>query len=179
MDVGWPTVSGRFSRLIDRTKKPSMLPLLSSPLAYFSSVRSPPISAGQKRSTFLGLPEKLLGTGRPPGESAPRKRLIDFPRVERSTRDVKVQRPQEPQADQTTATAVCQAQHRRRCVAQSPLLNHPRDTINRFTWPSHVLRFSGQKLRSLLPDCCRMSLRGNRRSLSGVSHDPERSDSLL
>ena len=138
-----------------------------------------PISAGRKRSTFLGLPEKLLGTGRPPGESATRKRLIDFPRVERSTRDVKVQRPQEPQADQTTATAVCQAPHRRRCVAQSPWLNHPRDTINRLTWPSHVLRFSGQKLRSLLPDCCRISLRGNRRSLSGVSHDPERSDSLL
>jgi hypothetical protein len=89
-----------------------------------------PISAGQKRSTFLGLPEKLPGTGRPPGESDTRKRLIDFPRVERSTRDVKVQLPQEPQADQTTATAVCQAQHRRRCVAQSPLLNHPRGTIN-------------------------------------------------
>src|SRR5262249_57069011 len=50
-----------------------------------------PISAGQKRSTFLGLPEKLPGTGRPPGESATRKSLIDFPRVERSTRDIKVQ----------------------------------------------------------------------------------------
>ena len=152
---------------------------LLQPVSPTPHIDKTPISAGQKRSTFLGLPEKLLGTGRPPGESAPRKRLIDFPRVERSTRDVKVQRPQEPQADQTTATAVCQAPHRRRCVAQSPWLNHPRDTINRLTWPSHVLRFSGQKLRSLLPDCCRISLRGNRRSLSGVSHDPERSDSLL
>ena len=144
-----------------------MLPLLSSPLAYFSSVRSPPISAGQKRSTFLGLPEKLLGTGRPSGESATRERLINFPRVEGSTKDVKVQRPQEPQADQTTATAVCQAQHRRRCVAQSPLLNHPRGTINRSTLPSQVLRFSGQKLHSLLSDCCRISLCGNRRFIHG------------
>src|SRR5712691_6887495 len=92
-------------------------------------------------------------------------RLIDFPRVEGSTRDVNVQIPQEPQADQTTADTVCQARHRRRCVAQSPLLNHPRGKINRSTLPSQVIRFSGQKLRSLIPDCCRILLRGNRRSL--------------
>jgi WD40-like Beta Propeller Repeat len=28
---------------------------------------------------------------------------------------------------------------------------------------SQVIRFSGQNLRSLIPDCCRISLRGNRR----------------
>src|SRR5712691_5033486 len=90
-------------------------------------------------------------------------RLIDFPRLEGSTRDVNIQSPQEPQADQTTADAVCQARHRCRSVAQSPLLNHPRGKINRSTLPSQVIRFSGQKLRSLIPDCCRISLRGNRR----------------
>src|SRR6516165_11241996 len=90
-------------------------------------------------------------------------RLIDFPRVEESTRDVNVQIPQEPQADQTTANAVCQARHRRRSVAQSPLLNHPCGKINRSTLLAQVIRFSGQKLRSLIPDCCRISLRGNQR----------------
>src|SRR2546425_2123866 len=90
-------------------------------------------------------------------------RLIDFPRVEGSTSDVKAQSPQEPQADQTTADAVCQARHRRRSVAQNPLLNYPLGKINRSTLPSQVIRFSGQKLRSLIPDCCRISLRGNRR----------------
>jgi hypothetical protein len=60
-----------------------------------------------------------------------------------------------------TAVAVS---HRRRSVAQSPLLNHPLGKINRSTLPSQVIRFSGQKLRSLIPDCCRISLRGNRRS---------------
>ena len=88
---------------------------------------------------------------------------INFPRIEGSTRDVKVQRRQEPQADQTTAAAVCQAQYRRRHVAQSPLLYHTHGTINRSTLPSQVLRFSGQKLHSLLSDCCRISLCGNRR----------------
>src|SRR5207237_9265655 len=71
--------------------------------------------------------------------------------------------PQAPQADQTTADAVCQARHRRRRVAQNPLLNYPRGKINRSTLPSQVIRFSGQKLRSLIPDCCSISLRGNRR----------------
>src|SRR5215831_18468528 len=102
------------------------------------TARITPISAGQKRSTFLDLPEQLPGTGRPPGESATRERLIDFPRVEGSTRDVHVQIPQKPQADQTTAAAVCQAPHRRRRVAQSPLLTHPRGKINRSTLPSRV-----------------------------------------
>src|SRR5262249_2842653 len=55
-----------------------------------------PISAGQKRSTFLGLPEKLPGTGRPPGESATRKGLTVFPRVERTKRAAKVQPPEGP-----------------------------------------------------------------------------------
>jgi len=91
-------------------------------------------------------------------------RLIDFPRVEGSTSDVNAQSPQEPQADQTTADAVCQARHRRHSVAQNPLLNYPLGKINRSTLPSQVIRFSGQKLRSLIPDCCRISLRGNRRS---------------
>src|SRR4030095_3541546 len=90
-------------------------------------------------------------------------RLLDFPRVEGSTRDVNIQLPQEPQADEPTADAVCQARHRCRSVAQSPLLNHPRGKINRSTLPSPGLRFSGQKLRGLIPDCCRISLRGNRR----------------
>src|SRR6266581_3915083 len=91
-------------------------------------------------------------------------RLIDFPRVEGSTSDVNAQSPQEPQADQTTADAVYQVRHRRRSVAQNPLLNYPLGKINRSTLPSQVLRFFGQKLRSLIPDCCRISLRGNRRS---------------
>src|SRR6266446_10492554 len=90
--------------------------------------------------------------------------LIDFPRVEGSTRDVNAQIPQEPQADQTTADAVYQARHCRRSVAQSPLLNYPLSKINRSTLPSQVIRFSGQKLRGLIRDCCRISLRGNRRS---------------
>ena|SRR2546421_11303149 len=33
-------------------------------------LHNPPISAAQKRSTFLGLPEKLTGTGRLQGDSA-------------------------------------------------------------------------------------------------------------
>src|SRR5713101_8838685 len=90
-------------------------------------------------------------------------RWIDVPRVEGSTSDVKAQSPQEPPADQTTADAVCQARHRRRRVAQNPLLNYPRGKINRSTLPSQVIRFSGQTLRSLIPDCCSISLRGNRR----------------
>src|SRR5215510_14279449 len=36
---------------------------------------SPPISAERKRSTFLGLPEKLTGTGRPPGDSTTKESL--------------------------------------------------------------------------------------------------------
>jgi tetratricopeptide (TPR) repeat protein len=60
---------------------------------------------------------------------------------------------------------VYQARHRRRSVAQNPLLNYPLDKINRATLPSQVIRFSGQKLRSLIPDCCRISLRGNRRRI--------------
>src|SRR4029450_1706534 len=101
--------------------------------------------------------------------SQPSVRLIDFPRVEGSTRDVNIQLPQEPQADQTTADAVCQARHRYRSVAQSPLLNHPRGKINRSTLQSQGIRFSGQKLRGLIPDCCRISLRGNRRCMFGES----------
>src|SRR5262249_29661687 len=50
-----------------------------------------------------------------------------------------------------------------RSVAQNPLPNYPLGKINRSTLPSQVIRFSGQKLPSLLPDCCRISLRGNRR----------------
>src|SRR5215831_18000490 len=92
-------------------------------------------------------------------------RLIDFPRVEGSTRDVNVQSPQEPQADQTTANAVCQARHRRRSVAQNPLLNYPCGKIKRSTLPSQVIRFSGQKPRRLIPDCCSISLHGNRRQV--------------
>src|SRR2546430_2550832 len=95
--------------------------------------------------------------------SQPSVRLIDFPRLEASTSDVNAQSPQEPQADQTTADAVYQARHRRRRVAQNPLLNYPLGKINRSTLLSQVLRFSGQNLRSLIPDCCRISLRGNRR----------------
>src|SRR5215510_6472739 len=72
-------------------------------------------------------------------------RLSDFPRVEGSPSDVKAQSPQEPQADQTTADAVCQARHRRRSVAQNPLLNYPLGKINRSTLPSQVIRFAGQK----------------------------------
>src|SRR5262245_22413748 len=90
-------------------------------------------------------------------------RLIDFPRVEGSIRDVNVQSPQEPQVDQTTTNAVCQARHRRRSVAQNPWLNHPCGKINRSTLPSQVIRLSGQKLRRLIPDCCRISLHGNQR----------------
>ena len=58
---------------------------------------------------------------------------------------------------------MCQARHRHRRVAPSPRLYHPRGKINRSTWQSQVIRCSGQKLRSLIPDCCRISLRGNRR----------------
>src|SRR5678815_608137 len=96
-------------------------------------------------------------------------RLIDFPRVEGSTSDVNAQSPQGPQADQTTADAVYQARHRRRSVAQNPLLNYPLGKINRSTLPSQAIRFSGQKLRGPIPDCCRISLRGNRRSSPNYS----------
>src|SRR5215510_15867535 len=54
--------------------------------------------------------------------------------------------------------------HRRRSVAQSPWVNNPLGKINRSTFQSQVIRFSGQKLRSLIPDCCRISLRRNRRT---------------
>ena len=91
-------------------------------------------------------------------------RLIDLPRVEGSTSDVNAQSPQEPQADQTTADAAYQARHCRRSVAQNPLLNYPLGKINRSTLPSQVIRFSEQKLHGLIPDCCRISLRGNRGS---------------
>src|SRR4029434_7916104 len=84
-------------------------------------------------------------------------RLVDFPRVEASTSDVNAQSPQGPQADQTTADAVYQARHRRRSVAQNPLLHYPLGKINRSTLPSQAIRFSGQKLRGPIPDCCRIS----------------------
>src|SRR5512132_2963832 len=95
-------------------------------------------------------------------------RLIDFPRVEGSTSDVNAQSPQGPQADQTTANAVYQARHRRRSVAQNPLLNYPLGKINRSTLPSQAIRFSGQKLRGPIPDCCRISLRGNRCTIRAI-----------
>src|SRR5215813_3356327 len=90
-------------------------------------------------------------------------RLINFPRVEGSRSDVNAQSPQEPQADQTPTDTVCQVCPRRCRVAQNPLLNYPLGTINRSTLPSQVIQFSGQKLRSLLPACCRISPHGNRR----------------
>jgi hypothetical protein len=42
------------------------------PTYYFlrSQFHTTPISAERNRSTFLGLPEKLTGTGRPPGDAA-------------------------------------------------------------------------------------------------------------
>jgi hypothetical protein len=49
------------------------------------------------------------------------------------------------------------------------LLNHPHGKINRSTLQSQGIRFSGQKLRGLIPDCCRILLRGNRRfTLFGI-----------
>jgi hypothetical protein len=92
-------------------------------------------------------------------------RLIDFPCVGGSTSAVHAQSPQEPQADQTTADVVGQARPRRRSVAQNPLLHYPLGKINRSTLPSQVSRFSGQKLRGLISDCCRISLRGNQRGM--------------
>src|SRR4029453_18382803 len=95
-------------------------------------------------------------------------RLIDFPRVEGSTRDVNAQSPQEPQADQTTADAVSSRDTALVASLTTPCSTTALGKINRSTLPSQAIRFSGQKLRSLIPDCCRISLRGNRRLLHAL-----------
>ena len=131
-----------------------------------SDRRRPAMQQARRASYWRG--EVATGARKTPRQPVSSRRQtsvtwIDFPRVEGSPKDVKVQRPQEPQADPTTASAVCEARHRRRRVAQSPWVNHPRGKINRSTLPSQVIRFSGQKLRNLIPDCCSISPRGNRR----------------
>ena len=141
-----------------------------------SDRRRPAMQQARRASYWRG--EVATGARKTPRQPVSSRRQtsvtwIDFPRVEGSPKDVKVQRPQEPQADPTTASAVCEARHRRRRVAQSPWVNHPRGKINRSTLPSQVIRFSGQKLRNLIPDCCSISPRGNRRvyMASGVTND--------
>src|SRR4030095_12228869 len=89
--------------------------------------------------------------------------LIDFPRVEGSTRDVNAQSPKSHRQSKRLPTLCI-----RRDTAVAASLKTPCSTTalgkrNRSTLPSQVIRFSGQKLRSLIPDCCRISLRGNPR----------------
>jgi rRNA-processing protein FCF1 len=54
----------------------------------------------------------------------------------------------------------------RQIISQNNLVKTPFDWINRSTFYRQILRFSEQKLGNLIPQCCRVSLRGNRR-LSG------------
>jgi hypothetical protein len=52
----------------------------------------------------------------------------------------------------------------RQIISQNTLVKTTFDWINRSTFYRQILRFSEQKLGNLIPQCCRVSLRGNRRS---------------
>ena len=105
-------------------------------------------SMQQARSASYWRCEVATGASKPPRQpvssmSQTSVRVIDFPRVAGSPRAVNAQKPQEPQADQTTADAVGEARHRRRRVAQNPFLHDPLRTRNRSTLPSQVSPLSG------------------------------------
>jgi transposase len=51
----------------------------------------------------------------------------------------------------------------RQIISQNTLVKTTFDWINRSTFYRQILRFSEQKLGNLIPQCCRVSLRGNRR----------------
>src|SRR5439155_8817108 len=53
----------------------------------------------------------------------------------------------------------------RQTISQNNLVKTTFDWINRSTFYRQILRFSEQKLGNLIPQCCRVSLRGNRRCM--------------